>query len=155
MSKLPELPSIFSSAPNSRGSIRAYRTGALQDYTKERAFPLLATHAIKHPKSIPYALQVASILELGRLRRVVLDTQFFMTTTAIETRIREIESYPTQYGSNFLDVYYNEFVTYQNNVENKWTTESIILEVLHGKMIHTGAICIGKVVINKVVYLIV
>lgn len=84
-----------------------------------------------------------------------MDPQFFISHKGIDTRIREIESYPTRYGPNFLDVYYDEFVTYQNNVEAKWTTESIIEEVLHGKMIHPGPICIGKVTVNKVSYLII
>lgn len=87
MSKLPKFPNIFSSAPNSRMSVRAYRIGALRDYTKDRMFPLLATNTVKHPMSIAYAWQVASILELGKLRSPVLNSQFFLDKAAIDARI--------------------------------------------------------------------
>lgn len=64
MSKLPQFPNVFGPVPNPRSSIRSYRIGALRDYTKDRMLPLLAANVVKHPTSIAYAWQVASILEL-------------------------------------------------------------------------------------------
>ncbi len=155
MSQLPKFSNPFSPTPNSVLDLRAYRSGALRDFTRERAVPLLLSNVVRHPTCATYAWRIASILEFGKLQNVGLDSPFFLDDSDIKKRILEIESYPKRYGQNFLDVYYNEFVTYQNSIEKKWTTESIIEEVFHGKILHSGAICIGKFKINNVLYLFV